>query len=461
MEYDHSFNVELSELVEKKRNQLAQQLMPQLKSNFHAVHNSFLSLYNLMLKKGALKEDPYKKEKHISSIATPEDTPLNDLQNSDDLSIRISEYDSMLEFVVNYYHFSVHEVSLKEIKNIVNLLRFIRWENFSTKSTKPTTIALADKLDKIKGGDDKLATSIIADTINQLSKLSQTITKQIKELHNFKRQEYKSDIRLRILNNLMEKFSTIPAKNEFLMRVKNEMGNQPFFHELIAELYDEEFSGDRERLLNEVRKELLVEGKKSVQKKQSVSHKTVLLDGLRNMGGIAKYLDDCAGKISDNNVSLTAKPKGLFEKFKQWIISLTSKSSGTYYPIKYVDVATGVTKTEQVEVEQFLAVLDKKSRQYGSLVNRNGQSFQRLSSLEDEQLFEYYSRFTEELIQLHRRIQGLDGFFKDNSDERFKPRGMKNEASAIKDIIGQVNQKRHEYIAKKDEAEQFKRLGIE
>ena len=57
-------------------------------------------------------------------------------------------------------------------------------------------------------------------------------------------------------------------------------------------------------------------------------------------------------------------------------------------------------------------------------------------------------------------MEALDTYFK-TEVPREKVKGIKIELSSIKNSIVKANQKKHEYVAKKEEYDQFKKLGID
>ena len=63
---------------------------------------------------------------------------------------------------------------------------------------------------------------------------------------------------------------------------------------------------------------------------------------------------------------------------------------------------------------------------------------------------------------MHKTLSGLDDFFKQNVDssDRSKVRGIKPELSSLKNAFAKGGQKLYDYNAHKEEAEQFKKLGI-
>ena len=85
-----------------------------------------------------------------------------------------------------------------------------------------------------------------------------------------------------------------------------------------------------------------------------------------------------------------------------------------------------------------------------------------LETAGEEQLLALLSKNIEELQSMHRTLSALDLYFKTEvpREQRERVRGVKPELTALKNGIVKANQKRHEYIAQKEEQEQMKRLGI-
>jgi hypothetical protein len=80
----------------------------------------------------------------------------------------------------------------------------------------------------------------------------------------------------------------------------------------------------------------------------------------------------------------------------------------------------------------------------------------------EEQLFQFLQRHIEETQRMHRTFGALEEYFKEQLPESLKPRmkSVRVEMTTIKGAIIKANQKRHEYVAQREESEQLKRLGI-
>jgi hypothetical protein len=86
----------------------------------------------------------------------------------------------------------------------------------------------------------------------------------------------------------------------------------------------------------------------------------------------------------------------------------------------------------------------------------------RLEAMEEVQLMSLLERNIREVQNLHKILSALDDFFKISigKENREKIRGIKPELATVKNAIVRANQKRHEFSAQKEEAEQLRRLGI-
>ena len=95
-------------------------------------------------------------------------------------------------------------------------------------------------------------------------------------------------------------------------------------------------------------------------------------------------------------------------------------------------------------------------------MNKASQIFRRIEQSTEERIFEFLNRYLIELQLVHRRMSGLITYFKSemSKDKRSKIRGIKLELNSIKNSIVKANQKKHEYVAIKEEEEQMKRLGL-
>ena len=466
MNEQSDFLAQLQEAVALKYAYVNSTILAALKENYRSLQSNFDSLVQLCQKKGILRSDPYKKERQISEVVPPEDAPLGDSYVEDELSLRLSEFEGQLDFLNNYMSFNADQITLKELKSLLGMVRFIRWTEFSTNSTKPTTRAFADVLDKIKKGSDSFAAGAVNSSLNQCSKLATDINNQLKHLTYLKREEYKLDIRAKILAG--KDFGTAIPSDVFTREVKKSFSSsgmtQPYFSELIDEIYEEDFGENSEDSRKKIFQRLEVPQKKITKVDKSVSFKETLLEGLRNLGTSSRHIDISIHKAKENSALLQSQPRSFMEKFREWIIQLSSgKDSDILYDIELIDPQTTAHVAKEINFTTFCTMVEKKSRVLQGFMNKQGPTYQKLRSADEDQLFTLLEKNIVEVNQILQHLEALDAFFKVEitRSQREQIKGTKNEATAIQNSLQAASQKKHEYIAKKDELEQLKKLGIQ
>lgn len=460
-----NFQLKLREGIQARAAQLSQQLISEMKENWRSYQTNVDSVYSLLLRKGLLREDPYKKEHHVSDITPPKDAPFGDSYKDDELSIRLSEYLSVLDFLNNYSSFTLDAIDLKQIKKLHSLLNFIRFADFSTNSTKNTTRALAGIIDKIKKGSDQLSAGAIQSSLNQLSEIHKKLEKQLKELSQFKREEYKLQVREKIMANL-DLGNSVP-REIFLKELKKEFQRQkgplPFYPELIEEIHDESFGENSDTKQQAVLKKVEVQKKQSSDSSANTNLKPLIIDALRILANSTRHIDTALDKMRSNSLVIENRPRTFMEKFKLWVIQLTSgKEERTIYEIEVIDPATSVHITKNLDFDSFMSSAAKKTKNLNGLLAKGSALFQKLMNAGEDQVFSYLDRATRDVSEINKTLDALDTFFKTEVSryERDKIRGVKNEVAAVKGNLHNASQKKHEYVARKEERDQLKKLGL-
>ena len=235
------FSNKLALAIEMRKKHLEKEKLPKLKELFRLFHTSFTNIYNVLLRKGLVTEDPYKNDLKISDVGAPTGSPFMESEKSEQMSIRLSHYESQLDFLHNYYQFSVDFLTIKRIKGIIELINYIQWIKLSENSTNIYTRVTAELVNKIKKGTDTLSANIINDAQNQLLKLSKETQQTLKEVTSLQREIYKLEVRDRILAKLkLDSFSPGDKIEEGFKQIKKlfpqEMAGYSFYPELIREL---------------------------------------------------------------------------------------------------------------------------------------------------------------------------------------------------------------------------------
>lgn len=468
MEENLGFQDTVAQSLRKKGEYLETVSLPKLKELLRVFHSSFVGIYNVLLKKGLIHEDPYKYDQKISEVTVPSDEPFNESGKTDQLSLRLSAYESQLEFLTQYYQFGLDFLTLKRIRELVAFVRYIRWDSLSATSPFPITRVFAECLDKVKMGSDTLSSGIVMDAQSQNERNAEQILGILKELALYQRERYKQELREKILPMVqIDPASAFLQKQEHLKAIKRrfamEFGDRPFYPELAEEVFNEAYSPEAEELKAEILKKLEVKDRPAAGSQADTSFRQILLEAVRALSASGIQMDTIIRKISDNNTLLKAQKMSLIERLRAWLLkTLRGDDQSQMYELQYFDTATSTTKTERLDFVKFLAEVTQKSRLFAALGVRNGSAYRKLETAHEEQVFRFLTRHYEEMQLIFRRLTSLDAFFKSESPrvDRQHLHGIKLELNSVKNGLMKANQKRHEYIARREEAEQMKKLGI-
>ncbi|MDR2048735.1 MAG: hypothetical protein LBP69_04705 [Treponema sp.] len=448
----------LSAALEAYRLWLEKSEFPKLKEECRTFHTSFAAIYNQLIQKRLIHEDPYKHEAKAGEIKVP-DPISQESDKTEQLTISLSAYDNQLDFLVNFSQFSIEFLTLETIKRIVALVRYIEWTKFNTDTQSITTKVMVDITVQARTGGDPLAGRVIGDALNALDKSSAAIMVYLKEAANFDRESYKLELR----QNLTGTLKAGEAGLDFIRKkFPAAMPGRPFYPDLAEEVIKEDFSPGGDGLRQAVLKQLAVPENKPKTVKQVVSFKSILLEGCMILSSVAATLTDIAPKIDENSIVLQNRRQSFFEQLKAAFRQMLHKDPDpVIYEIECLDTTKGTSVREKVNFGVFRAELDHKIRSFASLGGRGGIS-SRLDAMNETQLLSLLERAVRDAQSVHKTLTGLDEYFKTEAphETREKIRGIKPELATIKNAIIKANQKRHEYSARLEEEEQLKRLGL-
>jgi hypothetical protein len=447
----------LSNAINVRREWLEHSELAKLKEELRIFQTAFSSLYSIYLKKGLIHEDPYKHEAKMGEIQIPETGSFPDVERVEQLSIRLSNYDNQLDFLVNFYQFSVEFLSLDRIRRILGLVKYIDWLRFTPDSQSPNTRAVAEITNQIRIGGDPLSVSVISESLQHLTKTTTTILSYLKLLSDFDREAYKLELRTAVIGTLS------PAEASQISSIKKKflsvMSGRAFYPDLVEEVIREDSSREGPALREKVLKSLEIEEKKNQTVKPAVSYKTILIEGIQIIGSVAVTLNEIGGKFDENEVLLENQKNTLWEKIKQLMQQVLNRDPPpVMYDVEYTDNVRGVAVREKINFDNFRSDMDRKARNLAA-VSVRGNATGQLAAMQEGQLIQFLEKSIREVQALHKTASALDDFFKAEV-EREKVKGIKPELAAVKNAIVRANQKRHEFSAQKEEEEQLRRLGI-
>jgi len=408
-------------------------------------------------------EDPYKYDEKLAEVKTPSLEGFIDSEKQDQMSQRLSAFHSQLEFLNTYYQFSIEFLNIGRIKRIVSLIKYFRWSSLEANTSNIVSRTIAEFINRLKRGTDKISTQIIADSVNQLAKTVKLISVVLSELANYHKELYKIEVRKNIISKMDEKLDFTNGLKTIKRLFPRSLPNFSFYPDLIKEILAEELTPEGPELKAKILDKLKIEVDKRKEEKKEASHKGILFQAIRYLASSGFQLEDVVNKLTDNNVVYQSRKVSFSERIKRWLKKVFGGvDEGQNYEIEYFDVVTSATKIEKIRFPAFLEEMQRKAKFFVSISNRSSVAMGRLKEATEEKLFDFLTRNISSLNIAHRRIVGLSEFFSTEvpKDKRQKLRGLKLELSAIKNSIIKANQQKHEYVALKEEQEQMKRLGI-
>ncbi|GHV71613.1 hypothetical protein AGMMS49928_24200 [Spirochaetia bacterium] len=459
MDNNNDFVRVLSDAVQARRDSLESTDLPRLKDECRIFQSAFSALYKIYLKKKYINEDPYKQETKMGEIQIPDASAFTEAERVEKLTIRLSEYDNQLDFLVNFYQFSVEFLNLERIKKIVSLVKYIDWVHLTPDVPLATTKAVAEMTNEAKIGTDPLTLSLISESTLNLNKSTGAIMTSLKGLSDFLREHYKMEVRIAIT-------SLMPANEASQVALIKKkfpaaLPGKPFYPDLIEEIIREDSPKDGPALREAVLKKLQVADKPKAVKK-AVSFKIFLMEGVQGLSSTGTTLTETAGKLDENAALFANRKNGFWEKVKKVFKQMLNQDPDpVIYEISYVDPVKGSTVREKLDYQVFRTDMDRKIRSLSSLSGR-GAAQAKLESMADDQLMAFLEKAIREIQTMHKILNALDDFFKREitGEDRGKVKGVKPELATLKNAIVRANQKRHEYSAQKEEEEQLKKLGI-
>jgi len=448
----------LMQALSARKDWLEKSELVKLKEELRVFQISYSVLYNMFLKKKLIHEDPYKQETKISELEVPESGPLNEAKRLEQISLRLANYDSQMDFLVNFYQFGVDFLNLERVRKIVGLVRYVDWINFSPDSKSPNTKVVAELTNNAKSGGDSFTLSIIGESLTKLPKCTSSIMGILRNLTLYYKEAYKLNVRGAMGG--MQAAEATPANIK--KKINASMPGTPFYQEFIDEIIKEDYSKDGPAMKEAILGSLRVTEDRPKAAKPKVSYKDVLLSGVQAVGAAAAVVTEIAQKIDANQTVLENRKKGFWEKIRLLFKSMTNADPDeVIYELQYFDQAKGTEAWEHLNFGQFRVDLDRKIKIYTGMSGQ-GPFMSKLKAMAEEQILEYLERAIKDLQNLHRTLTALDEYFKASvaREERDQIKGIKPELASVKNCFIKANQIRHEYSAQKEEEEQMKKLGI-
>lgn len=461
------FETSLYKALEERVAWFDSSVLPPVLEDYRVIHSCTANLMNMLVQKGTIVPDPYRLDKKISDVQVPDEGPFPEKDRNMTIGVRLSDYERMLDFLCNFFKFSVQNLTLERIKRLVSLNNYFQWSSFAANSSQVNTKALAEIVVTIRQGSDPMAIGVINNSISSAAKSTVKINSVLKQVTTLQRELYKAEIRKNVLANSSFPKDKINSTQAGVQAVKKMfsscMGKQPFYSELVEEVFSENMAPDwvqkRQNLLNSLKITQQTTEKKVAQ----VDTKTLIMEAVRTLAAVAPLLSVIVDKLNDNSSVIQSEHQGIGEKFMKALRKAFGiKEKPIEYDIPIVDSVTQTTRNERVNFQKSITDLTKRYTFYNSFAAKQMPGYQKIESMTEAEILSFLTKQLAECQGVLTTLFGFDKFFKTAAQplNRSKIKGIGMELTSIKNNLVKTNQRRAEYSAYVEEQQQMRKLGI-
>jgi hypothetical protein len=118
MEGSGDFLPRLVEAIAKRGAWIEALEIPRLSESLRSFHSLFESIVGMLIRKGLLREDPYNYDQTVTELSVPPDSPLPEIENTEELSYRLAAYRRQLEFLATGCRLTLAALDLALLKKI-------------------------------------------------------------------------------------------------------------------------------------------------------------------------------------------------------------------------------------------------------------------------------------------------------------------------------------------------------
>ena len=373
--------------------------------------------------------------------------------------------------MINIFHVSLPNFSLKNIRKLVDLLDWIRWTDFSANSSYQITRAFAGIVGKVTQMNDPMAGKIITSSATHMRDLTKEIKTELKNITVFIRERYKWRVREELINRMdidPEQYKRNPP--DVMNNVKFEFAHNPkklgWYKDLVKELLDEDFGeqfeSKRQAALDRLKVARASEKKK---KKNGPDDRATLLGIVDKMARSGEPIRSAIVKMNENSRNIQDRKKSFGERLSEIIQTLFHRSEDhVVYEIAIKDVVTGSTRHEALRFDVFTSTAVKKARALSDLQDNSSGPYKNVRAAGAPQLQEFIEKNLADLKNMHRRLMGLENYFQSTAVP-MEVRSMMKPCSLnlknLKTTIGDTLRAMNEFKSRKEEEAQLKKLGIQ
>lgn len=462
------FETKLFKALDEQASWVDSNLLSAVLDDYRTIHSCITNLINVLTQKGLITPDPYRLDKKITDVQIPEEFDFSEKDRNMIIGVRLSDFERVIDFLCNFFKFSAKNLSLERIKKLVGLNNYFQWGALVPSSSHPNTRGLAELLIQARQGTDTISIGVINGGLSTISKTIAKINSRLKQVTVLQRELYKGDIRKNILNHSSFPKDKIEVSSQVgLPQVKKMfsscMGKQPFYSELVEEIFAENAGEKKLQLRQQLLDKLKIVDTSSEKKVVQINTKSLVMEAVRTLAAVAPLLSTIVEKLSENNNLIQSEKQGLGDKFMKALRKVFGiKEKPIEYVIPITDTVTQTIRNERVNFHKTINDLTKRVNFYNSFSSKQLPGFQKIEADTEPGILSFLTKQLAECQQMLLLLYGYDKFFKTAASplSRSRVKGITMELTSIKNTLVKTNQRKAEYSAYVEEQQQMRKLGI-
>lgn len=462
------FSNSLQENLMKKQNWYNTKGLPAVLENFRLLHTCTKNLYELLVSKSLIVPDVYHTNQKIAGVTSPSTSNFTDNEAPMAIGTRFSEYETMLDYICTYVHFSVESLDMATIKRLIEFLQSFTWSDYSPTSLKPNIRGLAMCLSQAKSNAPQITLSLISDSVEKCKGAAESITRQLNELGRFQREMYKGCLRKDLFEhpNFNKEIAFSSPENEMTEIRKLfplVMGKANFYPELVNEIINEDQGSNAKALRADLEKKLHVNESAIKSEKQAGNdHRAELLDSVNVLGALGPIYQTIYRKINLNFSLMKEQKKGLGASIGAFFKRLFKiKEKEQVYAMLVTDPTTHEKVTRSFRVAEVTSKIEH-TKDLLSDIAAKGAFYKSLVAKRSEDILSFLDKEIAECRGQYNLMMGLEIFFQNEipAAKKANMRGFKLELDSVRATIINANAKKAEYQEVVEEERQLQKLGL-
>ena len=410
------FELQLEQRLQESRDALTQS-QRDLSTHVTQLRSSFTAIYNVLVKKGVLRIDPYNYEERATAIEIPPDDPFIENERDVVLSVRLSHYLNQLAYLTDYADLTVDGLGLRETQQIAQLIQYINWQNLTENAARPTTRGLGELIAKIKRAD-ALSSRIVEDAKGQLANAARQTLVILKRIQTYHRELYKLRIRHAVFHH--RQIPACPPEQQqdrvlsiIKANIKKLAPGEMFIRELIIEIFHENEPSRGPQIREALFSQLPTAPKNTPSKEKPIDLRPELLAVIGALAQCGPELERVVERLGETVVVFHDRPR----PFSQRLGLILQRLAGRHaehesYPIEYINPTDSARRTETVEYETFVTTTMRRAHAYREISSRHGNAWKIVESLSEEDLLTYTTKEMHDVARLTVRMSALETYFR-------------------------------------------------